>query len=113
VSELPPGAVIDATLQKAGYRPTVVTTANDFERALGVGGWDLVLVSSSNASRVRDRLPKEVAVVPFVANAKSAELKQTRKEYRVVLKAPVKSQALLEAIDEALALRPKPQRKAI
>jgi len=112
-SELLAGAPIDATLRKVGYRPTTVATSNDFEKALGAGGWDLVLVSVSNARAVSERLPNTVAVVPVVVDATNTELKLTKQQYKVVLKAPAKSQSFLEAIDEALARRPKPQRKAI
>src|SRR5262245_152464 len=41
-SELPKvvaGASVDATLRKAGYRPTTVATSDEFEKALNRGGW--------------------------------------------------------------------------
>jgi hypothetical protein len=112
-AELMAGAAVDTTLQKVGYRPTTVGTTTDFEKALERGGWDIVLVSVLNAPAVSKRLPNNVVVVPVVFNATSTELKEAKTQYKVVVKAPVKSQSLLEAIDEALALRPKPQRKAI
>ena len=111
-SQLLAGVPVDATLEKAGYRPTTVETSGEFEKAINRGGWDLVLASVENAQAASKRLPGDVAVVPFVFNSTNAEFKQIRKQYKVVLKAPVKSQSLLEAIDEALAQRPKPRPKA-
>ena len=111
-SHLLAGEPVDATLQKAGYRPTTVETSGEFEKAMNRGGWDLVLVSAENAQAVSKRLPGNVVVVPFFFNATNTESKQIRKQYKVVLKAPAKSQSFLEAIDEALAQRPKPRPKA-
>jgi hypothetical protein len=109
-SDLVPGDSNNAALQKAGYRPTSVVTAADFEKTLALGGWDVVLVNMSNAQGVRERLPSSVAVVPVLFNPKTAVPKETKNEYKVILKAPAKSQTLLEAVDEALALRPKPRK---
>ena len=113
-SELPKllaGVAVDATLTKAGYRPTTVTTSDEFERALSRGGWDLVLVGITDAQAVSKRLRGEPvpAVLPVVFNPTSSALNESKKLYPVVLKAPAKSQSFLSAIDEALAHRPKPQ----
>ena len=104
---------VDATLTKAGYRPTTVATSDEFDKALGRGGWDLVLLGMADAQAVSKRLRGDLvpAVLPVVFNPTTRELKETRKLYPVVLKAPAKSQSFLSAIDEALAHRPKPQAK--
>jgi len=104
---------LDATLTKAGYRPTIVATSDEFEKALSRGGWELVLVGMADAQGVSQRLRGDVVpvVLPVVFNGTSSELKATKKQYAVVLKAPAKSQSFLSAIDEALAHRPKPQSK--
>jgi hypothetical protein len=104
---------VDTTLAKAGYRPTTVTTSEEFENALSRGGWDLVVVAMNDAQAVSQRLRGEVApvVLPVAYNATASELNEIRKQYPVVLKAPVKSQSFLLTIDEALAHRPKPQTK--
>ena len=77
------------------------------------GGWDLVLVGMADAQAVSTRLRGDVAtvVLPVVLNSTASELKQTKKQYPVVLKAPARSQSFLVAIDEALAHRPKSQAK--
>jgi hypothetical protein len=105
---------VDATLTKAGYRPTTVTTSDEFEKALGRGGWDLVLVGLADAQSVSQRLRGDVApvVLPVAYNPTASELKESKKQYRVVFKAPAKSQSFLSAVDEALAQRPEPQAKA-
>jgi hypothetical protein len=105
---------VEATLTKAGYRPTTVATAEELEKALARGGWDLVLVGMADAQTVSkllrgDRIP---AVLPVVSNPTGDELDAARKLYPVVLKAPAKSQSFLSAIDDALAHRPKLQVKA-
>jgi hypothetical protein len=115
-SELPrllASVPVDATLTKAGYRPTTAATPDEFERALGRGGWDLVLVGMADARAVSERLrgDRAPAVLPVVFNPTTSELNEARKVYPVVLKAPTKSQAFLSAVDEALARRPKPQAK--
>ena len=104
---------VNATLTKAGYRPTTVATSDEFEKALSRGGWDLVLVGMADAQGVGKRLRGDLvpAVLPVVFNPTASELRETKKLYRVVLKAPAKSQSFLSAIDEALAHRPKPQAK--
>src|SRR5262245_26006281 len=91
-SELPKalaGLPVDATLTKAGYRPTTVTTSDDFEKALGRGGWDLVMVGMADAQRVTQRLRGDVVpiVLPVAFNPTASELKETKKQYRVVFKA--------------------------
>jgi hypothetical protein len=104
---------VDATLTKAGYRPTTAATSVEFEKALSRGGWDLVLVGMPDAEAVSKRLQGDPvpAVLPVVFNPTTGELKETKRLYPVVLKAPAKSQSFLSAIDEALARRPKPQAK--
>ena len=116
-SELPrvlAGIPVDATLTKAGYRPTTVATSDEFDKALSRGGWDLVLVAMADAHAVSKRLQGDRApvVLPVVFTPAGSELKDTRKLYPVVLKTPAKSQSFLFAIDEALARRPKPQAKS-
>src|SRR5262245_60512878 len=41
---------VDATLRKAGYRPTTVASPEEFTTAMGRGGWDLVLVDAAESS---------------------------------------------------------------
>jgi hypothetical protein len=115
-SELPKVLAIlpvDTTLAKAGYRPTTVATSDEFERALSRGGWDVIVVGMADAEAVSNRLRGDAApvVLPVAFNPTTTELKETKRQYQVVFKAPAKSQAFLTAIDDALAHRSKSQAK--
>ena len=61
---------VDATLTKAGYRPTTVATSDEFDKALSRGGWDLVLVGVADAPAVSKRLRGDPVpvVLPVVFN---------------------------------------------
>ena len=98
----------EATLRKAGYEPTVVSSADAFDSALGRGGWDLVVVDVADSAAVshRARGAKTPVVLPVMFNATGAELSAAKKVHRVILKAPTKNQSFLDAIDDALDLRP-------
>lgn len=102
-------AAVDATLRKAGYRPTSVSAPAELEAAIKQGGWDLVVADLADSSSLRGRFQGKTApmVVPVVLNATGTELAQAKKEYDRVLKGPIKSQAFLEAIDDAITLRDK------
>ena len=105
---------VDATLRKAGYRPTTVTSQQEFDSAMGRGGWDLVLVDVADSHSVINRAPNSSApiILPVVFNGTSAELAAVKKQYQHILKAPTKNQSFLDAIDDALALKPPAPGKA-
>ena len=107
------GVQVDQTLRKAGYKPTSVTSPTDFQAALGRGGWDLVLldVSDSDAAIARSPVANAPVVLPVVFNASKAELAAAKKQHPHALKGPVKSQSLVDAIDDALADKPPTQSK--
>ena len=105
------GVPVDATLRSVGYRPTTVGTPAEFEKALSQGGWDLILVGLADAEAARKRVQGNTGVLPVVVNATTAEMKQTKQQYAVVLKAPTKSRMFLAVVDEALAYRSKDQAK--
>jgi hypothetical protein len=95
----------EATLRKAGYRPTVVTSADAFANALGRGGWDLVLVDVADSPAVSSRVHGANApiVLPVMYNPTGGELAVAKKQHQRILKAPTKNQSFLDAIDDALA----------
>lgn len=104
----------DATLRKAGYRPTVVSSADAFDMALSRGGWDLVLVDVADSDAVSSRTKgaKAPIVLPVMLNATGPELSAAKKQYARILKAPTKNQSFLEAIDDALVSRSATSAKA-
>ena len=105
---------VTATLRKVGYRPTSVSGPAELEAALRQGGWDLVVTDLSDGQAVRGRLQGTgaPAVLPVAFNATSANLAQAKKDYQHILKGTIKSQAFIEAIDDALALREKLRAKS-
>jgi hypothetical protein len=107
-------ADVDATLRKAGYKPTSVSGPTEFEQALRQGGWDLVVADLADGVVVSGRLQGASApmLLPVAYNVTGSELAKAKKDYQRVLKGPVKSQSFLEAIDDALALRSKLRVKA-
>jgi hypothetical protein len=103
-------AEVDETLRKAGYRPTSVSDPRELEQALRKGGWDLVVADLADGAVVRGNLQsgaKAPMVLPVVYRATGSEIAQAKKDYARVVKGPIKSQAFLEAIDDALSLRVK------
>ena len=105
---------LDATLRKAGYKPTTVTSAAELEAALARGGWDLVLADIADSQALTDRLRGDMKplVLPVVYNATGSELARTRKQYAQVIKSPTKNQSFLDAIDDALAARARARAKS-
>jgi hypothetical protein len=104
----------DTTQRKAGYHPTTVTSRQDFDNALGRGGWDLVLVDYGDRGAVPLRAPsaKAPTVLPVVFNATKAEEAAAKKQHPRILKAPIKSQSFLNTIDDAIAERQSAQHRA-
>jgi hypothetical protein len=103
-------AMVEETLRKAGYQPTSVSDPNELEQALRRGGWDLVLADLADGTALRGRIQGSSSapmVLPVVYNPSGAAIAQAKKDYQRVLKGPIKSQAFLDAIDDALALRDK------
>ena len=100
---------LDATLQKAGYEPTTVTSEGDLTKALALGGWDLLIadVADARAVSARRRLEASPVVLPVVYNGTKTDVKQAKAEFKCVLAMPTKRQVFLDAIDEALALNSK------
>ena len=99
---------VDVTLRGAGYRPKTVATSAEFERELSKGGWDLVLVGLADAQAISQNAQNKASILPVVLHKTSAELKQTKKQYPVMLtKAPTTNNDFVRVISDALASRPK------
>jgi len=105
---------VDTTLNKVGYRSTTVTAQDEFARALDRGGWDLVVVDVADTAAVttRGQSADAINVLPVAFNPTRDQLAAARKQYGRILKGPVKSQAFLEAVDDALAETPTTIAKA-
>jgi hypothetical protein len=105
---------IEATLRRVGYQPTTVAQPGEFEQALGRGGWDVVIADLADSAALRGRLQgsEAPAILPVLHAATGRELAQARRDYLHVLRGPVKSQSLVDAVDEVLAQRQKLRVKA-
>ena len=100
---------VDATLQKAGYQTKTVENERDLNKAHALGGWDLVVGDIADARAITGRLRQAPSpiVLPVVYGGAKADAKQAKAEFQCVLTTPTKRQVFLDAIDEALALKPK------
>jgi len=98
---------VDATLRKAGYRPLSVVTADEFERALQTGGWDLILLDLSDAATAASRAAGSGApgIVPVALGASREAISRARKQYGNVIASPTRGQAFVDALDKAVALQ--------
>lgn len=107
-------APIQAILRKAGYRPTAVESAADFDKALSRGKWDLLIVDMASGPKVSGSLSGSAvpAVVPLARNLSEPELTQIRQQFPRVVESPAKSGTLLDAVEAALASRAEPKAKA-
>lgn len=105
---------VETTLRKAGYRPTLVRTREEFESSLLRGGWDVVVVDLIDGALIADRVPPAAApmVLPVAHGTTRVVLDDAKKRYRQVLTSPTKARAFLDAIDKAIATRAKARAKA-
>jgi len=103
--------VSEDVTKKAGYRVTRVENATELDQALRQGGWDVLLADLADSPDVRGRVqssgPDAPLLVPVAFGATGTQIAQAKKEYRRVLKGPIKTYAFLAAMDDVLALRQK------
>lgn len=107
------GVAVEKTLREAGYRPRSVVTAAELEAALGERQWDLVLTDLAEGSRIRAMLAggQQAVVLPVAYETSATALAEAMKEYRLLLTAPVRPETFLEAVDDAVDLKQKIDRK--
>jgi len=102
----------DDSLRKAGYRPVIVENTTELDQALKLSAWSLVIVDLPEARAIRDRIRGADApmILPVALSPTGTELAQAKKDFQRVVKGPIKTQAFLMEVDDALALRQKLQR---
>jgi hypothetical protein len=100
------------SLRKAGYRPVIVESTSELDQALKQGTWSLLIADLPEATLIRDRVRGQNApmVLPVALSPTGTEIAQAKKDFQRVVKGPIKSQAFLMEIDDALALWQKLQR---
>jgi hypothetical protein len=97
---------VDPALRKAGYRPTVVESADELERTLRHDAWDVVLLDLADGplrDLTRDARPP--AILAVAVNSTSSDVDRAKKQYYLVLKSPTRSQTFVDALDVAIATR--------
>jgi hypothetical protein len=107
-------AAAESVLHKAGHRSASVTNIKELDRALREGTFDLVFADIGDTDVVSARVPQGVeapVLVPVIYNATGDEVKQAKRHYACILKAPGRSDSLLDVIDDALAIRAKARSK--
>jgi hypothetical protein len=85
-----------------------VDTDDELQKALGAGGYDLVLADFPVTSRVEtaaSRAPAHPTVLPTLYKPTPAQLKSAESEFQCVIKSPGKEKDYLTVVDEAMATR--------
>jgi hypothetical protein len=102
----------DDSLRKAGYRPVIVENTNELDQALKQGAWSLLIADLPEARVIRDRIRGLNApmILPVALSPTGTEIAEAKKDFQRIVKGPIKSQAFLMEIDDALALWQKLQR---
>jgi hypothetical protein len=106
---------IAATLRKAGYQPTVMSSATEFQSALRTGRWDVIVVDLADVPPIIQAASVGAApiVLPVTHDPAKAAFDVAKKEYRHVLKSPKRNQAFLDAVDEVITARAKARAKSV
>ena len=104
---------VEATLRKAGYRPLLVSSLDEFDRALRGGGWKLVVVDLADAPAASARVEGSSAplVLPVALHPTRAVLAEAKQRYTRVINSPTRGQTFVDAIDDAIALNVKTDAK--
>ena len=95
---------VAATLSKAGYRTTSVSGAAELEDALRRGGWDLVVADLADGTSLRGRIQggSGPLVLPVAFKPTRSEMDQAKKDFKAIVKGPIKSQQFLDVVDAAV-----------
>jgi hypothetical protein len=95
---------VAATLSKAGYRTTSVSGAVELENALRGGSFDLVVADLADGAALRGRVtgPGAPLVLPVAYKPTKQDLNAAKKDFKVVVKGPIKSQYFLDVVDAAV-----------
>jgi len=101
---------LQKNLERAGHRLSAVGTEEELKRALGAGGYDLVLADMKTAAQVEveaRETPARPTVLPTLYNPSPAELKAAESEFQCVIKSPGQEKDYLAVVDAAMATRAK------
>ena len=95
---------VAATLAKAGYRTTSASSPAELEDALKKGGFDLIVADLADGTAVRGRLQGTSGplVLPVAFKPTRTEMNQAQKDFKAIVKGPMKSQQFLDVVDAAV-----------
>ena len=103
-----------SALRKAGYQLRVVHDMEEFEVALRLGKYDLVVADIGDASAVESAARGAAdapAVLPILYQPTRSELMLAEKHYRYVLRAQHKTGSYLSVIEQALETKVEAEAK--
>ena len=106
---------LEKDLQHAGHRLSRVGTDDELKRALGTGGYDLVLADLEAAPRVEaeaSQAPARPTVLPTLYNPSPAELSAAQSHFECVVKSPGQEKDYLAVVDAAMATRARQAKAA-
>ena len=96
---------VDARLQKAGYKPTTVASATEFDKALREHKWDVVVVDGRDSQVLSQGVQGAAPhVVPVLNKPTKEELTRAKKLYHTVVNTPTRSGVFVDTIDDAMDL---------
>jgi hypothetical protein len=105
---------VDAVLQKAGYKPTTVSSEAELDTAVRARRWDVVVVDAKDSQTISQRVLSTGGphVVPVLTRPTKDELTQAKKLYHTVVNTPTRSRVFLDTIDDAMDLHEEETRAA-
>ena len=99
---------VDPALRKAGYRPTVVATAEEFDLTLRRASWDVVLLDvADGGSGQLSAASGSPALIAVATNPSERDVAAAKKRCAAILKPPKQSQVFVQALDAAMATHQK------
>ena len=99
---------VDPALRKAGYRPTVVATAEEFDQTLRRSSWDVVLLDVADGSAAPlSAASGSPALIAVATNSSASDVARAKKQCAAIMKPPKQSQAFVQALDAAVATQQK------
>jgi hypothetical protein len=103
-----------AVLRREGYTASVFTSATDLKHAMDERGWDLLIVDAADAQAMPSGGPgvAQPSVLPVLSKPTGAALSAARQQFTIVMKGPLKTQAFIDAVGDALDKRVKSLERA-
>ncbi len=105
---------LQTALTEAGHKLSVVEGRQELTEALKSGHYDIVLADFADASELEKALPltpSKPVLLPLVSGGTKAEVATLKKHYKAVMKAPAKAGEYCSAVDKAMELKTKRERK--